>query len=162
MTISLDGQLVNLESLLATGINTLRDLALGARIEVDGILDTRTGVITATRLTARDPLVRIEAPLEQIVGDLISVLGQTALLVPGAGDAQAFSGDEQMAISAFTDSAGQILLPRQNLLLLRTTRTLFCMARSPRLILSAEPSLSPASGSISAAPTACWSTPLMV
>ncbi len=110
LTISLDGQLVNLESLVAAGINTLRDLALGARIEVDGVLDTGTGVITATRLIARDPLVRIEAPLEQIVGDLIFVLDQTALLAPGAGDAQAFSGDEQMAISAFTDSEGQLFI----------------------------------------------------
>ena len=110
LTISLDGQLVNLESLLAAGVNTLRDLALGARIEVDGLLDTSTGIITATRLTARDPLVRIEAPLEQIVGDLISVLGQTALIIPGATDSRTFSGGEQISVSAFTDSAGQLFI----------------------------------------------------
>lgn len=110
LTISLDGQLVNLESLLVTGINTLRDLALGARVEVDGVLDTRTGIITATRLSARDPLVRIEAPLEQIVGDLISVLGQTALIIPGASDADTLSGDEQISVSAFTDSTGQLFI----------------------------------------------------
>lgn len=110
LTISLDGQLVNLESLLAAGINTLRDLALGARIEVDGVLDTRTGIITATRLTARDPLVRIEAPLEQIAGDVISVLGQTALIIPGATDSRTLSDGEQISVSAFTDSAGQIFI----------------------------------------------------
>ena len=110
LTISLDGQLVNLESLLAAGIDTLRDLALGARVEVDGVLDTRSGIITATRLTARDPLVRIEAPAAQIVGDVISVLGQTALMIPGAGDAGALSGDQQFSLSAFTDSAGQIFI----------------------------------------------------
>jgi hypothetical protein len=116
LTISLDGQLVNLESLLAAGINTLRDLALGARVEVDGVLDTRTGVITATRLTARDPLVRIEAPLEQIVGDLISVLGQSTLIVPGATDAGLLSVGHQIAVTAFTDSSDQMFVISAQLL----------------------------------------------
>lgn len=116
LTISLDGQRVNLEGLLAAGINTLRDLALGARIEVDGVLDTRTGVITATRFSARDPLVHIEAPLEQIVGDLISLLGQTAVVIPGAANSETFSGGEQIAVSAFTDSAGQLFVTSAQLL----------------------------------------------
>ena len=110
LSISLDGQQVNLESLLAAGTNTLRDLALGARIEVDGVLDTRTGIITATRLTARDPLVRIEAPVTQIAADVISVLGQTALMIPGAGDAGSLSGSQQVSLSAITDSAGQLFI----------------------------------------------------
>jgi hypothetical protein len=110
LTISLDGQLVHLEGLLATGVNTLRDLALGARVEVDGVLDTANGVITATRLSSRDPLVRIEAPIDHILGDVISVLGQTALIIPGAANTGNFSDGARISISAFTDSLGQLFV----------------------------------------------------
>lgn len=107
LAISLGGQLVDLEG-LAADVDTLRDLALGARIEVDGMLDTRTGVISATRLSARDPLVRMEAPLESIVSDVISVLGQTALIIPGAVDTTQLSNNDQVAISFFAGSTGQL------------------------------------------------------
>ena len=110
LIISLDGQLVNLEGLLATGVNSLRDLALGARIEVDGVLDTASGVITATRLSARDPLLRMEAPIDHIIGDMISVLRQTALIIPGAAKPENLIDGTQVFISAFTDSVGQIFV----------------------------------------------------
>ena len=110
LTVSLDGQLVNLQGLLATGVNTLRDLALGARIEVDGVLDTASGVITATRLSSRDPLVRIEAPIDHVLDDLMSVLGQTVLIIPGAARPENLIDGARVSISAFTDSVGQLFV----------------------------------------------------
>ncbi len=116
LTISMDGQRVNLEGLLTTGSQTLRDITLGARIEVKGVLDTTSGIIKATHFSARDPLVRIEAPLDQIADEVMSLLGRAAVIIPGVADKQDLSGDAQLAVSAFSDSAGQLFVMSARLL----------------------------------------------
>lgn len=107
-TISLDGQPVDLSGTLEFLLATLSDLSLGLRVEVEGTLDTATGVITAERLTARDPLVSISAPIDQLVGTLVSVLGLDAVIVPGVIDFDSLTAGEQVSLSGFLDSAGQL------------------------------------------------------
>src|SRR5690606_23840253 len=102
-TISLDGQPVDLSGSLDFLLATLSDLSLGLRVEVGGTLDTATGVITAERLTARDPLVSISAPIDQLVGTLVSVLGLDAVIVPGVIDFDSLTAGEQVSLSGFLD-----------------------------------------------------------
>lgn len=110
LEISLNGQSVSVAALVDAGLATLGSLALGARVEVEGTLDTATGVITATKLTARDPLVTIEAPIDALVANLLSVLGLDALVVPGVTDFSSLSAGEQASLRGFLDSAGQLYL----------------------------------------------------
>lgn len=107
-TISLDGQPVYLPDAVEFLLATLSDLSLGLRVEVEGTLDTATGVITAERLTARDPLVSISAPIDDLVGMLVSLLGLDAVIVPGVMDFDALSAGEQVSLRGFLDSAGQL------------------------------------------------------
>lgn len=110
LTISLDGQPVDLSGTVEFLLATLSDLALGLRVEVEGTLDTATGVISAERLTARDPLVSISAPIDDLVGMLVSVLGLDAVIVPGVVDLDVLSAGEQVSLRGFLDSAGQIYI----------------------------------------------------
>lgn len=107
-TISLDGQPVHLPDAVEFLLATLSDLSLGLRVEVEGTLDTATGVISAERLTARDPLVRITAPIDDLVGMLVSLLGLEAVIIPGVTDFGSLSTGEQVSLIGFLDSAGQL------------------------------------------------------
>lgn len=114
LTISLDGQPVDLSGTVEFLLATLSDLALGVRIEVEGTLDTATGVIRAEKLTARDPLVRITAPIDDLVGTLLSVLGLDAVIVPGVTDLESLAPGEQVSLRGFLDSAGQLYVVAGN------------------------------------------------
>lgn len=78
ITLDLNGQKVVVDPTQLTGIlfGTLDQLKLGSRIEVAGTLERATGVLRAQRLRFRDPLVVIEAPVDDgIVGELLRTLG---------------------------------------------------------------------------------------
>jgi hypothetical protein len=80
LRIRLNGQAVNLQPLIDLDISTLSHVALGVRVEVDGVLDTRSGEIIATRLRARDPLLQLETPVNTLLDDVTSLLGTEVLL----------------------------------------------------------------------------------
>src|SRR5690606_34505044 len=65
-------------------LSTVSGLDLGSHIEVDGILDTETGVLTARRLILRDELslFRLIAPVAALQDGTLSVLGQEVLGLP--------------------------------------------------------------------------------
>lgn len=113
-TISLDGQPVDLSNTVEFLLATLSDLSLGLRVEVEGTLDTTTGVISAEKLTARDPLVRITAPVDDLVGMLVSVLGLDAVIVPGVIDFDSLGAGEQVSLRGFLDSADQLYVVAGN------------------------------------------------
>lgn len=82
--VDLDGQQVDLSNLLPALLSTVSGLDLGSHIEVDGILDTETGVLTARRLILRDELslFRLIAPVAALQDGTLSVLGQEVLGLP--------------------------------------------------------------------------------
>src|SRR5690606_2799950 len=71
-------------------------------------------VIRAEKLTARDPLVRITAPIDDLVGTLLSVLGLDAVIVPGVTDLESLAPGEQVSLRGFLDSAGQLYVVAGN------------------------------------------------
>ncbi len=90
IVLSLNGQTVEVHPDQLTQIlfGTLDDLKLGARIEVQGKLDTQSGVITAESVRFRDPLVTITAPIDGgLVDRLLLMLGIEVRPTPEMDDA---------------------------------------------------------------------------
>ncbi|MCC1497098.1 DUF5666 domain-containing protein [Alcanivorax sp. 1008] len=91
--ISLNGQIVDLTNVLPVLFATLASLELGTRLEVDGVLDTATGVLEARRLQLRDELDLFEiiAPLVRLEDGTVMVLGQPLIGLP-VGDGSVLDG----------------------------------------------------------------------
>lgn len=85
--VSLGGQQVDLSNVLPVLVATLASLELGTHLEVDGTLDTNTGVLQARRLQLRDTLDLFEviAPIVRLENGTVLVLGQPLIGLP-AGD----------------------------------------------------------------------------
>ena len=107
----LDGQRVrvSLETVPELVFGTLNDLTVGTHLEVEGLLDTGTGIINAQRIYFRDPLVRITAPVESAAAGLsLQTLGLTvygALNLSEDGSAIFSNGidNRQVSVSGFAD-----------------------------------------------------------
>ncbi|MEE4252127.1 MAG: DUF5666 domain-containing protein [Alcanivoracaceae bacterium] len=91
--VSLGGQQVDLTNVLPVLVATLSSLELGTHLEVDGILDTSTGVLQARRLQLRDALDLFEiiAPVLRLEDGTVMVLGQPLIGLP-AGDGSVLDG----------------------------------------------------------------------
>ena len=108
----LDGQRVrvSLETVPDLVFGTLNDLTVGTHLEVEGSLDTTTGIIDAQRIYFRDPLVRITAPVEAAsAGMSLETLGLTvygALNLTEDGSAIFTNGvdNRQVSVTGFADS----------------------------------------------------------
>lgn len=91
------------------------DLVVGARVEAEGVLNTTTGVLTASKIRFREAKVRIEAPVspEDIVsGQRLTIMG---VEVFGLGFTQdedgvldGLSEPTQVEIRGFLDSDGKV------------------------------------------------------
>ena len=118
LVLSLNGQKVaipldHLPQLLSGTLNDLvENLGVGVRIEVQGTLDTDTGVIMADKIRFRDPLINIEGPLEDGVDGAVQALGRTLRASPGAvGDTGLLNGpvgDTQAAVQGFIADDGTV------------------------------------------------------
>lgn len=84
--VSLGGQQVDLTNVLPVLVATLASLELGTHLEVDGVLDTATGVLQARRLQLRDELALFEiiAPVVRLEDGSVLVLGQPLTGLPVA------------------------------------------------------------------------------
>jgi hypothetical protein len=82
LTLSLNGQKVgipldNLPELLSgTLADLLKNLSIGVKIEVQGALDTETGVLMADKIRFQDPIVSLSGPLLDLNGTA-RLLGHT-------------------------------------------------------------------------------------
>lgn len=107
ITLDLNGQqvLVRVDQLVEILSGSLGQLQLGTRIEVDGTLDTGTGVITAERIRFRDPLITLIAPVDGGIADrLLLALGVEVRPTPGMQGAALFQTPGslgQVGISGF-------------------------------------------------------------
>ena len=86
--VSLGGQQVDLTNVLPVLVATLASLELGTHLEVDGVLDTSTGILQARRLQLRDELALFEiiAPIVRLDDGSVLVLGQPLTGLPVADD----------------------------------------------------------------------------
>lgn len=94
ITLDLNGQqvLVQLDQLSEVLFGTLDQLKLGSRIEVDGTLDLQSGVIQARSIRFRDPLVKIQAPIDGgILGELLLTLGIEVRSTPATASSSFFT-----------------------------------------------------------------------
>jgi hypothetical protein len=91
--VSLGGQQVDLSNVLPVLVATLASLELGTHLEVDGVLDTATGVLQARRLQLRDELALFEiiAPIVRLDDGSVLVLGQPLTGLP-VGDGSVLDG----------------------------------------------------------------------
>lgn len=91
--VSLGGQLVDLTNVLPILVATLASLELGTHLEVDGVLDTATGILQARRLQLRDKLALFEiiAPVVRLEDGSLLVLGQPLTGLP-VGDGSVLDG----------------------------------------------------------------------
>ena len=91
--VSLGGQQVDLSNVLPVLVATLASLELGTHLEVDGVLDTATGVLQARRLQLRDELALFEiiAPIVRLEDGSVLVLGQPLTGLP-AGNGSVLDG----------------------------------------------------------------------
>lgn len=93
LEVKIDGQRVDVSSVLPLLLDTVASLSLGSHIEVDGVLDTTTGVLKAKRLILRDELklFKIIAPVMQLADGTLTLLGQEILGLPQS-DGSLFAG----------------------------------------------------------------------
>lgn len=91
--VSLGGQQVDLTNVLPVLVATLASLELGTHLEVDGVLDTATGVLQARRLQLRDELALFEiiAPVVRLEDGSVLVLDQPLTGLP-TGDGSVLDG----------------------------------------------------------------------
>jgi hypothetical protein len=84
LLVKLGGQIVDLSEVVDVLIATLARLQVGSRLEVDGILNTETGVLKAHRVRLKDQLAVMEiiAPVTAIDNGLITVLGKQVVALP--------------------------------------------------------------------------------
>ncbi len=84
--VSLGGQQVDLTNVLPVLVATLTSLELGTHLEVDGVLETATGVLQARRLQLRDELALFEiiAPVVRLEDGSLLVLDQPLTGLPAA------------------------------------------------------------------------------
>lgn len=104
LLVSLDGQQVDLSNVLPVLTVTLASLESGSRLEVDGVLDTTTGILHARRLRLRDDtsLIEIIAPLQRLENGDVIMLGQTLTGLP--------VGESGSVLDALTDGDSARLL----------------------------------------------------
>ncbi len=95
------------------------DIVPGAKVEVAGLLDTITGVLTADRVRFREIRVRIIAPVASsdiIAGEALTILGILVMATPLTQDENSTiateTGDVQVEVNAFRDSSGGIFATR--------------------------------------------------
>jgi len=80
----LGSQRVDLSQLVPVLVTTLANLSLGTHLEVDGVLNTETGVLKAKRVRLRDELRLLEliAPITALNDGTLTVLGQPVIALP--------------------------------------------------------------------------------
>jgi len=86
LTVVLGSQRVDLSQLVPVLVTTLANISLGTHLEVDGLLDTETGVLKAKRVRLRDELRVLEliAPITALSDGSLTVLGQPVIALPQA------------------------------------------------------------------------------
>jgi hypothetical protein len=124
--INLGGQIVDLTQVLPVLVSTLAQLEVGSRLEVDGVLNTNTGVLLARRVRLKNELalIQIIAPITAIGSGEITILGQPVVALPqtlgdlyddfAVGDTVkviGFISDASLyAVAAFAADAGTVEL----------------------------------------------------
>lgn len=113
----LNGQTVRYTGQTSIDGGSTADLVPGARIEVEGRLDTSLGILTATRIRLRETRVRIEGPIDPSAvtsGERISIFGIELLALPETEDSdgvlQGISDPIQIEVRGFVDRTGQVYL----------------------------------------------------
>lgn len=110
LTLSLNGQKVsipldNLPELLSGTLGDLvQNLGIGVKIEVEGTLDTETGVIAAEKIRFRDPIVSLTGDLvdlENALGLLGRTLSSTPELLDPEGLLTGGSVGERVTVRGF-------------------------------------------------------------
>ncbi|HHL31595.1 MAG TPA: hypothetical protein ENJ41_03345 [Oceanospirillales bacterium] len=88
---------------------------LGVNVEVQGLLDTNTGIMTASEIRFLQHRVKIKAPISTtdiVIGESVTILGNVFLSTPQTRDddaiiANGIASDGQIEIRGFVDSDGQ-------------------------------------------------------
>jgi hypothetical protein len=112
--LDLNGQRVRvvLDQLVQLLLGTVEQLKLGSRIEVDGTLDTASGVITAESIRFRDPLITLTAPVDGgIVDQLLLTLGIEVRPTPEMQGVSLFQSPGslgQVAVEGFITDSGEV------------------------------------------------------
>ena len=95
------------------------DIVPGVKVEAEGILDTATGILTATRLRFRDIRVRIEAPRDGDLNDptFMGLLGLNVRITPLTrieGNLSSGGSDDeiQLEMHGFVDENGEVYASR--------------------------------------------------
>ena len=112
--VSLGGQLVDLTNVLPVLVATLASLELGTHLEVDGVLDTATGVLQARRLQLRDELALFEiiAPIVRLEDGSVLVLGQplTGLPVAEGSVLDGLLNGDTARLAGFINNDGMVVV----------------------------------------------------
>lgn len=106
--ISVGGRMVNVANVLDLVFGRFTDLSVGTHVEVEGTLDTGSGVIEARRIIFLDPLVELTGPVSAaLAGESLSVLGLTVRGTIGMSDDDLVfangESDIQVSVSGFSD-----------------------------------------------------------
>jgi hypothetical protein len=120
--LTVNGQAVRTTGTTTFEGGTTEDVVIGAKLEVEGVLDTQTGLLTAERIRFRETRFRLEAPLaatDIVVGQSLLALGITVLATPLTEDEDGIfstgAGDQQVEVRGFVDGNGDVLATRVRL-----------------------------------------------
>jgi len=96
------------------------DIDVGVKVEVEGLLDTITGNISADVVEFIEVRFKFEAPVEPVdvlIEESITILGQTVVVTPQVRDednilSQGLAAAAQVEVRGFTDRQGQFFMTR--------------------------------------------------
>jgi hypothetical protein len=117
-TISGQNILVDINTVYING--EADDIAIGTKVEVEGLLDTNSSIISALKVKFLEVRFKFEEPVltsDVISGESIQLFGQTILTTPQLNDedgiiANGLMVERQVEVRGFADSDGQLYATR--------------------------------------------------
>ncbi len=117
---SISGQQINVTGTTVYINGEIDDIVIGAKVEVEGLLDTTTSIINALKVKFKEVRFKFEEPVltsDVIIGESIQLFGKTILATPQLRDedgiiATGLGAETQVEVRGYADSDGNLYATR--------------------------------------------------
>jgi hypothetical protein len=117
---SISGQQINVTGTTVYINGEIDDIVIGAKVEVEGLLDTTTSIINALKVKFKEVRFKFEEPVltsDVIIGESIQLYGRTILTTPQLRDEDGIIGsglgvETQVEVRGYADSDGNLYATR--------------------------------------------------
>lgn len=114
------GQQINVDGSTAYINGEIDDIVVGAKVEVEGLMNTTTSIIDALKVKFKEVRFKFEEPVlpsDVITGESISIYGQTVFTTPQLRDEDGIIGfglgsETQVEVRGYADTDGNLYATR--------------------------------------------------